>query len=96
MDGRGMGAVVSGCVSEYSEREVAVGSLLVGVGDRVVMGMAHREILRRIRCSQRPLTLTFCPPRRIAREVAGNMEVKRHLSVWLDDEDGECMRFRVY
>jgi hypothetical protein len=53
------GAVVTWCHSTFSSDHVTINSIVIGINDELVMDLDHQTILKLIRCSDRPLRLTF-------------------------------------
>ena len=83
------GALVTWCHNAFSQENVSLNSMVVGVQNQLVMDMDHDEILQLIRNSDRPLLLTF--HNRIYRT---DMDIgeSQSLSTWRD-RDGK-IRFR--
>ena len=77
------GAVVVKCHSTFSQQMVVEGSLLIGMGNEIVLQMDHSRILKRIRNSPRPLTLTFYHSSK-QRDVDRKREQnEQYLCLWL-------------
>jgi len=84
------GAVVVKCHSAFSQKMVVEDSLLIGIGNEIVLQMDHHRILKRIQCSPRPLTLTFYHSSKQRRDEQERNE--QYLCLWLGS-DG-TMRFK--
>ena len=86
----GCGAVVMQCHNPFAQDMVLINSLLIGIGNEVVLQMDHHRILKRIRNSARPLTLTFYHK---SRQASGHRSDGQYLCLWLGS-DG-TLRFKA-
>ncbi len=89
-DAQSTGAVVVKCHSTFSQEMVVEGSLLIGIGNEIVLQMDHHRILKRIRCSARPLTLTFYHGSK-QRDGAEERE-GQYLCLWLASDGSMCFK----
>ena len=85
------GAVVVKCHSAFSQEMVVEGSLLIGMGNEIVLQMDHSRILKRIRCSPRPLTLTFYHFSK-QQNAERRQQNEQYLCLWLASDN--TMRFK--
>jgi len=70
---------------------VILHSLLIGVGDELVVDMHYNDILSLIRHSPRPIKLTFYPPPNYKNNQTPKIRMAHQLTLWIGDD--HCIRF---